>query len=101
MYNPNRKIFGFGGDDIPAAEQPKQNFMRKPVKFLTAETEQRPDENTTDIWSIVHIFDNLGYCRILVPPNTPLHNIQRPIGTPNYTDYIPTKKTSICAYQGV
>jgi hypothetical protein len=94
MYNPNRKIFGFGGDDIPTAEKPKQNFMRKPVKFQTAETEVQTDEHTTTKWSIVHGFDAHGYYRCVVPPDTNLVNFERPFGTPNYTDYIPAKKTS-------
>lgn len=101
MYNPNRKIFGFGGDDIPAAEQPKRNFMRKPVKFQTAETENETDEHTTTKWSIVHGFDSIGHYKLLVPPNTTLHNITRPNGYPNYTDATPAQKTSLFPYRGI
>ena len=101
MYNPNRKIFGFGGDDIPAAEQPKRNFMRKPVKFQTAETENQTDEHTTTKWSIICGFDSRGFYKLLVPPNTSLHNIERPNGYPNYSNDVPTQKTSHYSYRGI
>jgi len=93
MYNKTRKIFGLEENDFSSPENDYKPFMRRPVKFLTASEGIKYDDESTDRWSIVHVIDNLGYCRVLVPPNTPLHTVSRPVGTPNYTDYIPPEKT--------